>query len=106
MELLGAFYVLRRPDRYVVHRHWLEWAVPRTRDLGLSLLDAAAPFGGPYWPVFVSPPPREPHPTIETELGRVAQTPPEQVVAEITQRYRDRLPPAARPFVDDPVGAL
>jgi DNA-binding transcriptional ArsR family regulator len=106
MELLGAFYVLRRPERFVVHRRWLEWAAPRVGDLDLPLLDAAAPFGGPYWPVFVSPPPREPHPTIETELGRVGQTPPERVVAEITQRYPDRLPAAARPFVDDPVGAL
>ena len=106
MELLGAFYVLRRPERAFVHRRWVEWAAPRVRDLDLALLDAAAPFGGPYWPVFVSPPPREPHPTIATELGRVGQTPPEQVVAEITQTYRDGLPAAARPFVDDPARAL
>jgi hypothetical protein len=106
MELLGAFYVLRRPERYVVHRRWVEWAAPRVGDLDLALFDAAAPFGGPYWPVFVSPPPREPHPTIETELGRVARTPPERVVAEITQRYGDGLPPAARPFVRDPARAL
>jgi DNA-binding transcriptional ArsR family regulator len=106
MELVGAFYVLRRPDRYVVHRPWLEWAAPRTRDLDLALFDAAAPFGGPYWPVFISPPPREPHATIEAELRRVRETPPEQVVAEIRQRYRDRLPAAARPFVDDPAAAL
>ncbi|MEV0718489.1 DUF5937 family protein [Asanoa sp. NPDC050611] len=106
MELLGAFYVLRRPDRSPVHRRWVEWAAPRVPTLDLSLLDAAAPFGGPYWPVFVSPPPREPHPTIETELDRVAATPPEQVVAEITQRYGADLPAAARPFVDDPARAL
>jgi DNA-binding transcriptional ArsR family regulator len=106
MELIGAFYVLRRPERYVVHRRWLEWAAPRVRDLDLSLLDAAAPLGGSYWPVFVSPPPREPHPTIEAELGRVGETPPERVVAEITQRYPERLPTAARPFADDPAGAL
>jgi DNA-binding transcriptional ArsR family regulator len=106
MELIGAFYVLRRPERYIVHRRWLEWAAPRVRDLDLSLLDAAAPVGGSYWPVFVSPPPREPHPTIEAELGRVAETPPEQVVAEITQRYPDHLPAAARPFADDPAAAV
>jgi hypothetical protein len=58
MELIGAFYVLRRPDRYVMHRRLLRWAAPRAQDLDLSLLDAATPFGGPYWPVFVSPPPR------------------------------------------------
>ena len=106
MELIGAFYVLRRPDRYVVHRRWLRWAAPRLQALDLSLLDAAAPFGGPYWPVFVSPPPREPHPTIAAELDRVAKTPPEQVVAEITKRYGDRPPAPAQPFVDDPAGAL
>ena len=76
------------------------------RGLDLSLLDAATPFGGPYWPVFVSPPPREPHPTIETELDRVAADPPGQVVTEITQRYGDGLPAGARPFVEDPAGAL
>lgn len=106
MELIGAFYVLRRPARYAVHRRWLEWAAPRVRDLDLSLLDAATPFGGPYWPVFVSPPPREPHPAVETELDRVAATPPAQVVAELTQRYRHEMPADARPFVEDPARAL
>ncbi|GAA1860298.1 DUF5937 family protein [Asanoa iriomotensis] len=106
MELLGAFYVLRRPERYTVHRRWVQWAAPRVPELDLSLLDAAAPFGGPYWPVFVSPPPREPHPTIETELDRVARTPPGQVKAEITQRYGHDVPDGARPFVDDPARAL
>ncbi|MGH3313698.1 MAG: DUF5937 family protein [Streptomyces sp.] len=106
MELIGAFYVLRRPERYVVHRRWLKWAASRVGDLDLTLLDAAAPFGGPYWPVFVSPPPREPHATIEAELSRVRETPPERVLAEITHRYPDRLPAAARPFAGDPAGAL
>lgn len=106
MELIGSFYVLRRPDRPTIHRRWLAWALPRIRGLDLALLDAATPFGGPYWPVFVSPPPREPHPTIGAELDRIAATQPEQVVAEITQRYPDGPPPAARPFVDDPATAL
>lgn len=106
MELLGAFYVLRRPAEYIVHRRWVEWAAPRVRGLDLSLFDVAAPFGGPYWPVFVAPPPHLPHPLIEPELERVARTPPEQVVAEITQRYADQLPETARPLVDDPAAAL
>ena len=106
MELLGAFYVLRRPAEYVVHRSWVEWAAPRVRGLDLTLFDVVAPFGGPYWPVFVAPPPHLPHPLVEAELERVARTPPAQVVAEITQRYGDRPPEAARPLVDDPVAAL
>jgi DNA-binding transcriptional ArsR family regulator len=106
MELLGAFYVLRRSEQYVVHRRWTQWAAPRVRDLDLSLYDVAAPLGGSYWPVFVSPPPLEPHPTIDAELARVAATPPEQVVAELTRRYGARLPVAARPFADDPAGSM
>nr|WP_281353409.1 DUF5937 family protein [Phytoactinopolyspora mesophila] len=106
MDLIGAFYVLRLPDQYTVHRRWSVWALPRIRELDLSLLAAATPFGGPYWPVFVSPPPREPHPPIEAELARVAATPPERVAAEITQRYDHDLPAAALPFVEDPARAL
>lgn len=106
MELLGAFYVLRRPKRSIVHRRWVEWATPRVKDLDLALFDVAAPFGGPYWPIFLSPPPQVPHPTIDAELGRVLATSPGTVTAEIRHRYGDRLPAAARPFVDDPAGAL
>jgi hypothetical protein len=106
MDLIGSFYVLRRPERYMVHRPWVEWAAPRVRDLDLALLDVATPFGGPYWPIFLSPPPRVPHPTIDAELARVAKTPPEVVAAEIQQTYPDRLPAAARPFVDGPAEAL
>jgi DNA-binding transcriptional ArsR family regulator len=106
MELIGAFYVLRWPQRYVMHRRWVEWAAPRVRDLDLSLLDVVAPFGTSYWPVFVSPPPRSPHPTIEAELARVRKVPPDRVVAEVEQTYPRRLPAAARPLLDDPDAAL
>jgi DNA-binding transcriptional ArsR family regulator len=106
MELLGAFYVLRRPEQYVVHRRWVEWAAPRVRDLDLSLLDVAAPYGGSYWPVFISPPPREPHPTIDAELARVRATRTDRVVAEITRRYPNGVPAAGRSLVEDPTGAL
>ena len=106
MELLGAFYVLRRPEQYVVHRRWVEWAAPRERGLDLSLLDVAAPYGGSYWPVFISPPPQEPHPTIDAELARVRATRPEHMVAEITRRYPGGMPAAGRSLVDDPTGAL
>ena len=102
MELLGAFYVVRRPAEYEVHRRWVDWATPRVRDLDLSLFDVMAPFGGPYWPVFVAPPPRQPHGSIETELERVARTPPDQVIAEIRQRYGNEVPEAGQPLVDAP----
>jgi DNA-binding transcriptional ArsR family regulator len=106
MDLIGAFYVLRDPGRSVVHRPWREWARPRTAGLDLSLLDVAAPLGGPgFWPVFIGPPPQVPHAQIGTELDRVRATPPTQVKAEIMRTYpRGRA--AARPFAEDPAGAL
>jgi DNA-binding transcriptional ArsR family regulator len=106
MDLIGAFYVLRDPGRSTVHRPWREWALPRTAGLDLSLLDVAAPLGGPgHWPVFIGPPPQVPHAEIGSELDRVRATPPPQVKAEIMRTHPDGLA-AARPFADDPARAL
>ena len=30
MELVGAVYALRDPDRFFLHRRWAEWVRPRT----------------------------------------------------------------------------
>jgi hypothetical protein len=106
MELVGAVYALRDPDRFFLHRPWAQWAKPRTELLDLALLDLAAPFGTPFWPVFISPPPCVPQARIEDELERVRATPPEQVVAEITRTYPGGVPHAGQRFVDDPAGTL
>jgi DNA-binding HxlR family transcriptional regulator len=106
IELVGAVYVLRDPDRRLVHRPWAEWAKPRTEQLDLSLLDAATPVGTAFWPVFVGPPPRAPHPEVAEELERVRATPPARVVAEIGRSYPGGVPEGGQPFVDDPAGAL
>jgi DNA-binding transcriptional ArsR family regulator len=106
MDLIGAFYLLRDPGRAVMHRPWVTWARPRIADLDLSLLDIAAPRAAPgFWPVFIGPPPRQPHGKIDSELDRVRATPPAQVKAEIARTYPSGLS-AARPFADDPAGAL
>jgi DNA-binding transcriptional ArsR family regulator len=106
MELVGAVYVLRDPRRYEVHRPWAEWARPRVSDLDLSLLDAAAPFGTPFWPVFIGPPPAAPRAKVEDEFERVLATPPVQVAAEVARTYPGEVPAAARRMIDDPEGAL
>ena len=96
MELVGAVYVLRNPNRYVLHRRWAQWARPRTEPLELTLLEIAAPSGTPFWPVFIGPPPRAPHTQVADELQRVLATHPEQVVAEITRTYPGGVPMPAR----------
>ena len=106
MELVGAMYALRDPTRYAVHSPWADWARPRTEQLDLSLLDVATPAGGPFWPVFVGPPPRAPRAEVADELDRVSATPPDQAAAEIVRAYPDGVPPAAQPFLYDPAGAL
>jgi hypothetical protein len=105
MDLIGAFYVLRAPERSPAHRPWVQWARARTADLDVSLLEVAAPMGGRFWPVFVGPPPRVPHADITDELERVRATAPQQVKAEIMRTYPRGLPEAG-PFIDDPARAL
>ena len=51
MELVGVVYVLRNPDRYVLHRGWAEWASPRAERLELTRTDP------PWDPALVYPPP-------------------------------------------------
>ena len=106
MDLVGATYVLRRPESYPEHRPWVEWARPRASALELPLLDVAAPAGVEFYPVFVGPPPRAPRTTVEAELARVAATPPADVAAEIARAHPDGVPVAGRVLVEDPARGL
>jgi DNA-binding transcriptional ArsR family regulator len=106
MDLVGATYVLRTPQRYPEHRPWVEWALPRARRLDMTLLDVATPAAADFYPVFVGPPPRAPRTTVEAELGRVAATPPADVAAEVARAYPDAVPDAGRVLVDDPARGL
>jgi len=106
IEIVGATYVVRRPDLFPLHRRWAAWARPRLDGLDLSLLYAVCPFGVTYWPTFNAPPPRNPHPGIDEELHRVAVTPHHDVVREISLCYPAGLPAEARVLADDPASAL
>jgi len=106
LELVGAHYAVRRPDRRHLHRWWAVRVADDVARLDLRLLDVATPIGGDRWPAFLGPPPVRPDADIDDDLRRVAATPPEQVVFEITQAYRGAVPPAGQPFLDDPAAAL
>jgi len=45
MDLVGATYVLRWPERYPEHRPWIDWARPRASGLELGLLYVAREAG-------------------------------------------------------------
>jgi DNA-binding transcriptional ArsR family regulator len=106
MDLVGATYVLRKPERYPEHRPWAEWARPRARELDMTLLDVATPASVDFYPVFLGPPPRAPRTTVEVELERVAATPPADVAAEITRAYPRGVPAEGRMLVEDPARGL
>ena len=106
MELVGAVYARRDPDRFTVHRPWAQWVRPRTAHLDLELLDVATPRRRPFYPVFLAPPPQTPHADVLAELERVRATAPERVAAELAQAYPEGVPRAGRPLIADPARAL
>ena len=106
MELVGCVYALRDPAGVAVHRPWAEWARPRTAHVDLSLLEVATPSKRPFYPVFIGPPPRVPHPTVASEFERVRATPPERVAEEIARAYPEGVPDEGRMLVEDPARGL
>ena len=106
MELIGALYVLREPERYEVHEPWVRLVAPGAAKLDLALLEVAAPPQAPYWPVFVGPPPRAPHAEVAGELERVLATPPAHVAEEVARAHPDGVPRAGRALIDRPARAL
>ena len=106
IERAAAMYVLRLPRQFPEHRPWVAEVAPRVAGLRLDLVHAASPLGRTTWPNFDAPPPVVPHPRIEDELDRLAATDPGLVRSDVLRAHRDGVPADARPFVDDPAGAL
>src|SRR4051812_8898631 len=106
IELAAATYLLRLPRSFPEHREWVERAADRVTGLQLDLLFAVNPLGRTMWPSFNAPPPVSPHPRIEDELARVGATDPEVVRVDVLRAHPEGVPPAARPFVGDPEGAV
>lgn len=106
IELVAATYVLRLPRRFPEHRAFVDATRPRTAGLDLDLLYAVAPLGRRAWPNFVAPPPIEPHPDFESELERVAATPPTVLTDDLRRAYPDGMPAALQALMASPASAL
>ena len=90
----------------VVHAPFIEASARRLDGFDMrELLLLVSPHG--YIPDFLTPPPVDALPSMETELERLRATPPERVRADVARRFAGQSPPAvARPYLERPARAL
>lgn len=105
-ELVAATYVVRLPHLFPEHRAWVRDVAPRVAGLDLGLLYAVNPLGRSVWPNFQAPPPLRPHPDVEDELERVAQTDPAVVRDDVRRAFPEGTPADALPFLDSTRSAV
>jgi hypothetical protein len=106
IETIRSVRALDDPGAHPLHARWAAEARERTHCLDLSVLRALQP-PGTYAPDFLHPPPGCSLGQFGDELQLVADTPPGQIIQEITSTYpAQELPPALKPFLDDPAAAV
>jgi hypothetical protein len=106
VEVYRSVRALEDPAAQAIHLPWIAPTRELVADLDLDLLHALQPVEV-YSPDFIHPPPTTPLAELEDELEQMAATPADEVRAEVGFAYRDaELPPALRPFVEDPAAAL
>jgi hypothetical protein len=106
IETIRSIRALDDRSAHSLHARWAAEARNRTRHLDLSVLRALQP-PDTYAPDFLHPPPGNSPGQFGDELKTVADTPPEQVIQEITRTYpAGDLPPVLKPFLDDPAAAV
>jgi len=109
-ETVRSMYALDDPGRHAVHRPWVQpaTALAASRRLAAHVAVLRGYAGPGAWlPDFLTPAPAGPAVDIEAELARLAATPPEVIVADLTAVRRHRPPTAvARAAIADPLPAL
>jgi hypothetical protein len=83
-EVVSSFRLLATGARSPVHRTWIDQVRPRAAAAGLDsgLLAELIP-PTLYLADFLTPPPGDPAPTLETELAAIRATPPDLVRADV-----------------------
>jgi DNA-binding transcriptional ArsR family regulator len=103
-EAINSLIVLRTPSAHVLHVPWIRATLPKVAGLDLSELFALVPVRG-QTADFLDPPPTSPLLEFESELEGVRCTPPERVVAELSEV--SGLPRTiARRIRNDPAAAI
>jgi DNA-binding transcriptional ArsR family regulator len=97
-----------RQDRAAagVHAPFIDASAQRLDGFDMRELLLLVPPHG-YIPDFLTPPPVDALPSMESELERLRATPPERVRADVARRFAGETPPAvARPYLERPAQAL
>jgi DNA-binding transcriptional ArsR family regulator len=105
-EAIESLRMRQDPPAAVVHTPFIDASNERLEGFDMSELLALVPMHG-YIPDFLTPPPDDALPTIQTELERLRATPPERVRADAVRRFaRDPGSPVAQRYVAQPARAL
>src|SRR4051795_7413460 len=106
MELQSSVRTLDHPEARSLHLPWVATTRERVADLDITVLRALQRRSA-WTPDFISPPPSTPLADLDAELEAMLATPAERVRAEVRRTYApEPLPPALRPFEQDPPAAL
>jgi DNA-binding transcriptional ArsR family regulator len=105
-EAIESLRMRQDPAAAVVHAPFMESSRERLDGFDVSELLLLVPSRG-YIPDFLTPPPAEALPSMETELERLRATSPERVRADVARRFAGDAPaPVARRYLEHPARAL
>jgi DNA-binding transcriptional ArsR family regulator len=105
-EAVESLRMRQDPGAAVVHRPFIEASARRLDGFDMRELLLLVPSQG-YIPDFLTPPPEEALPSMQTELERLRATPAERVRADVARRFAEVTPPPlARPYLEQPARAL
>src|SRR3954463_10067361 len=106
MELHNSVRTLDHPEARSLHLPWVAATRERVADLDITVLRALQRRGA-WTPDFISPPPSTPLGDLDAELEEMLAAPAPGIRAEGRRTYApEPLPPALRPFEDDPEAAV
>jgi DNA-binding transcriptional ArsR family regulator len=100
-EAVASLWVLRHPERHLVHGRWVR-QVERRGGPGARLVEALVSPRG-FIPDFMTPPPPGPDPRIEDELALVRRSAPDRIRHDVAAAYgASPLPGALRGIDREP----
>jgi DNA-binding transcriptional ArsR family regulator len=105
-ETIESLRMRQDPGAAIVHAPFISASRKRLEGVDIGELLLLVPTHS-YIPDFLTPPPDEALPSMDTELERLRSTPAERVRADVARRFAGETPPpAAQRYLDRPERAL